>query len=397
MENTALKSLLHSYQYDLPMTGDDIKQLRQLLMDPENAAQVDTWLMEQFMATHKEYISEDADTTALFNELRPRLGLAPVAAVNKKSRVFRLPGWTRAAAAILVIMTLSFLWRKLSHTPVKSPITAAPSEVLPPTEGAILTLGDGSTIALDHLRDSTIKDRDGNTLHAEKGQLVYNAGNARPETTLFNTLTTPRGRLYHLILEDGSAVWLNTASSLRYPSRFGSASREVTLSGEAYFEIAPDAHKPFRVVLDKHISVQVLGTRFNIKAYGEEAGIQTTLLDGAVNVTSGQQQLRLAPGQQAQVNTTNGAIHFVPGADTEHAMAWKNGIFRFEKASMHSVMQELSRWYDVNIIYEKGAPLHKTFSGELQRDLNLSQVLKGLSTMGIHYRIENNSTVVILP
>ncbi|NLR81184.1 FecR family protein [Chitinophaga eiseniae] len=396
MENTVLKDLLKSYQQDQPLTREDISQLRQLLMNPENAAQVDAWLMQQFMAIHSETIAEDTDINVLFSELQSRLSVVPPRANPIKSLIIRLPGWIRAAACVLLIMGLSLLWRNWSRTSNRHQMAKTQQEVLPASEGAILTLGDGSTIALDQLRDSIIKDGNGNVLHAGNGGLVYNESTAQSSAITFNTLTTPRGRLYHLVLEDGSAVWLNTASSLRYPSRFGNASREVELQGEAYFEIAPDASRPFKVSVNKHTLVQVLGTRFNIKAYGEEEAIRATLLEGAVNVMSGQHQQRLAPGQQAQIPASGGFINFIPNADIDQAMAWRNGVFRFEQTNMRAVMQELSRWYNVNIVYEKGAPLHKTFSGELQRDLNLSQVLKGLSTMGVHYRIDN-TTVVILP
>jgi ferric-dicitrate binding protein FerR (iron transport regulator) len=207
---------------------------------------------------------------------------------------------------------------------------------------------------------------------------------------LFNILTTAYGETYAMVLADGSRVWLNAGASIKYPVAFAGNERKVTVTGEVYFEVAKDKSKPFTVhVLGQtgnEMDVQVLGTHFNINAYNDETNIRTTLIEGAVKIRQGDKETLLSPGQQAQV--TNGVTNVVPDANISAVTAWKNGRFYFDRNDITIVMRQLAKWYNVEIFYEGAKPTTK-FIGEMERNLTLSQVLRGLEyTTGVHFRID---------
>jgi ferric-dicitrate binding protein FerR (iron transport regulator) len=229
------------------------------------------------------------------------------------------------------------------------------------------------------------------------GQLEYKkAHDAQGMSVSYNTMSTPKGRQFQVLLPDGTKVWLNAASSLRYPTAFTGKERRVEITGEAYFEVAKNAHLPFKVSINDHTAIEVLGTHFNVNAYDDESNINTTLLEGSVKVTSNKQVQMLTPGQQAQVNHESGSVKLVTKADVDEAMAWKNGNFSFNDASLPAVMRQLSRWYNIEIEYKGGIPAG-TFSGEIGRSLTLDQVLKGLTRTKIRYTIEKDNKLLIHP
>jgi transmembrane sensor len=180
------------------------------------------------------------------------------------------------------------------------------------------------------------------------GQVAYKVIGGKQSDVLFNTLTTPRGGQFRLALPDGSEVWLNAASSIKYPTAFTGKDRKVEITGEAYFEIAHDASKPFKVRVNG-MEVNVLGTHFNINAYHDEAFVNTTLLQGKVSLTKAGAVALLRPGQQARVDNTR-SISVLNNVDVDQVVAWKNGYFSFEKADLQTVMRQIARWYDVDII-----------------------------------------------
>src|SRR6185437_1006253 len=209
---------------------------------------------------------------------------------------------------------------------------------------------------------------------------------------LFNTLTNPRGsQVIHLTLSDGSKVWLNTGSSIRYPVAFNGTDRTVEITGEAYFEVAPDAAQPFNVAVKGRERIAVLGTSFNINAYEDESDIHTTLLSGAIKVSPENKPQRgriLKPGEQAVLpvhgDTTGGIMKIVTNVKVEDVLAWKNGVFAFTHADLQTVLRQLARWYDLTIVYE-GPVTHKAFNGQLPQTLSLNQVLQILTNHQIHY------------
>jgi ferric-dicitrate binding protein FerR (iron transport regulator) len=251
------------------------------------------------------------------------------------------------------------------------------------TNKASLTLADGSTIALDSI--GTLQ-QGATTIHRKPGILQY-AAQGKQETVSFNTLSTPRGGQYQVILPDGSKAWLNAASKLKYPTAFIGKERIVELEGQAYFEIAKNAHQPFKVHVNGS-DIQVLGTSFDVMAYPDEKTINTTLLEGAVKVA----EKLLQPGQQA---VTAGSSISIREVNTDDVIAWKNGYFSFRDADLPTVMRQLSRWYDVTISYQGAIP-QGTFSGEIGRTLSLEQALQILEQTRVHFKIEGRQ-IVILP
>jgi ferric-dicitrate binding protein FerR (iron transport regulator) len=299
--------------------------------------------------------------------------------------------WFRYAAAILLILGAgSYLWLRQNRTSalVKESKHLSP-DIAPGGNKAILTLADGSIIVLDSAANGTLAAQ-GNTqiLKLDAGSLAYNAGAASGEI-LYNTIGTPKGGQYHIVLPDGTKVWLNAASSIRFPTVF-TKDRKVTITGEVYMEVAKDKVKPFYVHVGD-VDIQVLGTSFNINAYQDENVVSTTLVEGSIRVSALKRTHLLAPGQQAQVGVETRVIDHV---DIDKALAWKNGAFCFNDADLKTVMRQLGRWYDVDIVYEGNIPVRK-FRGKMGRDLNLSDVLEILKKSKVNFRIEGRKLTVM--
>ncbi len=313
-------------------------------------------------------------------------------------------GWFRAAAAILLVISLAgyFFYKQGPSQPVISstPPSPAPALILPGGNKALLTLADGSTIILDSASNGLLSTQ-GN-IKVEKldnGLLAYtiNGKQVREnESAFYNTIRTPRGGQYQVTLSDGTRVWLNAASSIRFPVLFTGSERVVEVTGETYFEVAKNVSKPFRVKA-VNSEVEVLGTHFNINAYDDEASIKTTLLEGKVKVTvpgqtAGQSARFLQPGQQSDISKS-GDIKVLHQADTEEAVAWLKGRFQFENTDLRSMLRQISRWYDVDVEYRGAVDLH--FTGQLTRNESVTNVFKQLALTGeVHFRIEGRKVIV---
>jgi transmembrane sensor len=303
--------------------------------------------------------------------------------------------WFRVAAAVLLFAASAVTYIVYSKT--KEPQVIAESkpvvqDIAPGGDKAILQLADGSTIVLENAaNDSIVKQGNANVLKKD-GLLAYNAVHGNSTEILFNTVTTPIGGQYQLILADGSKVWLNAASSIRFPTVFAGKQRKVEVTGEAYFEVAKNASMPFIVVVDGKSEVEVLGTHFNINSYADEATINTTLLEGSVNVKGNGESKIITPGQQAQVNAI-GQITLNKQPDIEQVMAWKNGLFNFKGESIETVMRQLARWYDFSVQYQE--PVTEKFYVKLNRNTNISNIFKILETTGgVHFKIEGKKITV---
>ncbi|MEO6000347.1 MAG: FecR domain-containing protein [Chitinophagaceae bacterium] len=273
----------------------------------------------------------------------------------------------------------------------KQPVLIS-NDAFPGKQQAILTLSDGSQIILDSASNGTLPKQGYTNIINKKGELVYYSPEERFPTILYNTLTTHRGQLYPLGLSDGSKVWLNSASSIRFPVAFYGKDRMVEVTGEAYFEVAKNPNKPFKVKLNG-MEIEVLGTHFNVNAYADESIIKTTLLEGSVKITGANTSLLLSPGQQAGL-VSNKKIELIKQVDMEEAVSWKDGYFHFKNASLQTVMRQLSRWYDVDVVYETKEPV-QFFGGDIERNLNLSQVLKILERSQVHAKINGNKLIVV--
>lgn len=295
---------------------------------------------------------------------RERLLLSINQQINRKIRI-RI--WPRiaVAAALLAIITTLLLYRQ----PASLQMAAEPA---PGGNKAVLTLSNGEQIVLDEAANGQLAIQQQTVISkTADGEITYNAGKAIDTNLVYNTVTTPRGGQYHLVLSDGTDIWLNAASSITYPAKFSGKNREVEITGEVYFKVSPDAGKPFRVK-SRDQQIEVLGTQFNINAYTDEAATSTTLVEGSVMVHAGHARKTLEPGQQA-IRENNG-IKVVP-ADIRSQTAWKDGYFHFVDADIKTVMRQISRWYDVEVVFE-GPVTNETFTGRISRDRSISQVLK---------------------
>lgn len=301
--------------------------------------------------------------------------------------------WGRIAVAASILLALGIgSYFIFFNQPKQNEIvkTDLPKDVeAPKGTKAMITLANGQKVLLDSLTSGTLAIQGNvNVVKTADGQIVYNGSSTEIE---YNTMFNPRGsKVVNLTLSDGTKVWLNSESSLRYPIAFAGNERGVEITGEAYFEVAKDAKKKF-IVSGNGVTTEVLGTHFNVNTYTDESSVKVTLLEGSVKVTKAALTGLLKPGQQAQVSSE---IKVVNGVDVDEVMAWKNGRFQFNKASLQEVMRQIARWYDVEISYE-GKITPQQFGGKMQRDLNLSEVLDGLAKSQVHFRIEGKKVVVM--
>jgi ferric-dicitrate binding protein FerR (iron transport regulator) len=277
-------------------------------------------------------------------------------------------------------------------------------EIIPGSNKALLTLADGKQIVLEDTKSGLLAQQENTIVNKENDSvLVYSSQGPKMVKPQFNTISIPRGGQYQVVLPDGTKVWLNASSSLRFPTAFNGIERHVELSGEAYFEVKKDKDMPFIVtVINKHqyhgigknnMRIEVLGTHFNVMAYEDESNAITTLLEGSVKVGNNLTNVLLKPGQQALFNKTDKINISV--ADTEGAVAWKNGYFKFSNENIRSIMNKISRWYDVDIEY-KGKLPEKTLWGTISRFEDVSEVLKTLELTGsIHFKLEGRRLIVM--
>ena len=300
-----------------------------------------------------------------------------------------------AAGAILLVlsMTVFFLVRKGSqeiglHHPKRPEV----NDIAPGGDKAILTLADGRKIVLDTASNGSLAQQGGIKVIKIGGQLSYNEQTKSTEV-LYNTVSTPRGGQYQLELADGSRVWLNAASSLRFPTAFAGKERTVELTGEGYFEVAHNAAMPFHIKVGE-MDVKDLGTAFNIDAYGDESNLKTTLVEGSVMVSSLnlKRTTVLKPGQQAVLDDNELLVN--KGVDTDEITAWKHGQFVFNETRLDQIMKQIARWYDVDVEY-KAQDQHKAFNGIVSRKSNLSEVLDIMKRAGIKFDVQGKKITVL--
>ncbi|MCD2424611.1 DUF4974 domain-containing protein [Niabella pedocola] len=300
--------------------------------------------------------------------------------------------WTAVAAAFILVIFSAIFWYSRNQKAVDSAASpVALQDVKPGTNGAMLTLSDGRQVALDSLGSHVIEDGSGAEAVLKNGRLQYEGQAAGAPVR--HTVSTPRGKQFELVLPDGSKAWLNSASSISYPTAFTGPLREVSISGEVYFEVTKQSSGTPFIVSCNHQKVTVLGTHFNVNSYPDNAEVKTTLLEGKVRVQSDQHPSEkiLNPGQQSIV-AANAPIQ-VQDADIDQVMAWKMGYFNFSNTPFPEIMQQLSRWYDIDVKYEGKVP-RVEFEGKLNRAVNLSRVLEFFKDSGIRFRMENKTLVI---
>jgi transmembrane sensor len=309
------------------------------------------------------------------------------------------PLWLRIAAAACLLIGISIGGYFLLHqVPGQQTIQIGKNDIAPGHDQATLTLAGGQKIILTKELSGKLANQGGTLIQVNaKREIAYTAGTTTANTQLtYNTLSTKNGEQspYPLVLADGSKVWLNAASSITFPTTFNGRSREVKITGEAYFEVAHNAAKPFKVTTNGQ-TVEVLGTHFNINAYHDEPALKTTLFKGAVKVTNGKASARLKPGQQSVIvdNGPNSSLNVLNDVNTDRVLAWKNGKFSFDDADIKTVMRQIGRWYNLEIQYE-GKVQPTVFSGEIYRNVNLSKALEILGFTRVNFRIEGRKIII---
>jgi len=356
---------------------------------PEDLAFLESWYLSHNASS--SFLMRDEERTADVDLIWTLIQLDQIS--SKKISL-----WYRVAAAAVVLIFVSvggyFLIRQKNLVPAN---VVAKSDVGPGVNKATLILADGKKLTLGDAATGQLANQAGVTItKTTKGELVYTvraANNKAQSTKQFNELETSRGEQYQVVLPDGSHVWLNAASSLKYPVVFSGKERVVELTGEAYFEVAHNKAMPFKVKTQQQ-EVEVLGTHFNVNAYNDENTTATTLMEGSVKVTSvaHHKNILIKPGQQSTVNSKGMQVQQV---DTDEAIAWKNGYFLFNNESLESIMRKISRWYNVEVVYKSDAPRSMVFSGTVSKYKNVSQVLKTLElTNSVHFRIDNSKITV---
>lgn len=314
---------------------------------------------------------------------------------SSTGRVLRMNKWKWIAASVVFVLGIgAYLLLENRNDPQQPAVIVNAVQIQPGRDGALLTLADGRQVSLDSVRNGIVALQDGVTAKVVNGALVYEGNGNKMQ---YNTMSTPKGRQYHLILPDGTKIWLNAASSIKYPTVFTGRERNVQISGEVYFEVAKNSSQPFRVSVDNGMHIDVLGTSFNVNAYQNDNNSYTTLIGGAVRVTAEHagNSAVLKPAQQA-VLMPGAVLSVNSNVDVEKVIAWKNGIFNFENASLEYVMKEIERWYDIDVVYKNGIPDIK-FWGKITKDVSLSGILIALEKTKVHFKLENNRTLVVLP
>ncbi len=321
--------------------------------------------------------------------LRPLLDKVTETDRPRTAPLRRMHYWGWAAAIGLLVLAGS-VYRLTEQRGSTAPAySQAKNTGTPGKQGAVLTLADGSTVLLDSMHNGVVASQSGTNVVLDNGQVVYDPEETAAAATAYNTISTPRGRQFRIVLPDGTKVWLNAASSLQYPVVFTGNTREVRITGEAYFEVAADAAKPFSVHFSEKGIVEVLGTAFNINAYADEPMVKTTLLRGSIRVNK---QQVLQPGEQASIGSNNG-LSVEHSAYAEDAVAWKNGLFIMSGTDLPALFRQVSRWYDIEVDMRGTLP-DRTFGGTIGRNVSLTDIIEALNIYGVNCRLENGKLIV---
>jgi hypothetical protein len=355
------------------------------IISEEELKEYTTWLKEidpeavleipEQVASNKE-----AHRKIVYDKIRRSIEMEPTHPRHQSYR--RILYVAAVFTGIILVGYLSYLYvGESKKLPVKEVTTKPVEDIQPGITGAVLHLGNGKVIILDTASNGYLQ----NNILKNQGAVVFENASDN-DSVQYNTLATPRARLQQLILPDGSHIWLNAESSIRFPSKFTGNTREVEITGEAYFEVAPNKAKPF-IINVKQSSVIVVGTQFNVMAYPDEAYVETTLLEGSVKFRNNQQELDLRPGQQSRLSSAQ-KLQLVVHPDLELVMAWKNGFQSFRNTDIKSILRQITRWYDVEVEFIGDIPSGITYSGDIPREVTLLQLLKALESEQLHFMLD---------
>ncbi|GEP97630.1 FecR family protein [Chitinophaga cymbidii] len=401
MANSRFETLLQKFVKDT-ISPAEVHELGDLMSAAGSNEELDNFLASAYadrsLAVHEDFDGEKVREKILarlqFGE--PQSALPPA----NDRRTFRLR-WLAAACLAGLLGLAAWFWALQKNTgregidPRQVAMVASPQ-----TNKAILTLADGSDVYLDSVNNGQLAIQGRvKLLKLGNGRIAYEYSSDTTDIVHtaragMNTLTNPRGsEVIEMKLPDSTRVWLNVGSSLSYPVAFEHKERTVILKGEAYFEVAPDKTKPFRVKITDNTEIAVLGTHFNVNAYEDEPALMATLLEGAIQFKKDNKRQLLQPGQQVR-SGKDGTIRLVPDADIQAVMAWKRGFFHFDKTDLPTIMRQMERWYDVTVEFQ-GKVTDMRFSGEISRTHDAFQVLKILEASGAHFKIEGKKIIVL--
>ena len=370
-----------------------LKKYQEGTLSNEDKDKVDAWYLHKASNSNlqlNEYELEDS-----YEYLKTKLPL------KQETKVIRI--WPRVAVAASIAVMLGTGIFYFTKTKEQIPqVAEKPQEIAPGGNRGILTLSNGKQIVLADIsaKDTIAKEGEEDEVTIKMGAngvITYiinpNTVASKADANLFNTLSTPTGGQYNIVLADGTKVYLNAVSSIKYPTQFNGDQRIVELDGEAYFEVAKNKNKPF-IVKSGDQDIEVLGTHFNVHAYDNESVVKTTLLEGSVAVNYKNQKAILKPGQQSNVSDKFNKIT-IKQVDTEAAIAWKNGRFKFDNADLKTIMRQLERWYGIKVEY-RGDVSDVRFNGGTFMNKNLSEVLKVLELSNIKFKVEGK-TIIVYP
>lgn len=391
MNNTSVEALLEKYLSG-SISEEERVLLSQMLEEDRHQAQLETIIDKELL----EHSFEAEENLVLLDQIQNNIQQS-IRKEGKKAKVVPLNWRSMAVAAVFILLVGAGVFWLLQSQKKEQEIAIqvkpnVQKDVAPGSTKAILKLADGTEIILDSANEGTLAQQGGvKIIKLNNGQLSYNSQNGKPGEVLYNTVTTPKGGQYQLVLADGTKVWLNAGSSLHFPAAFAGKERVVEIMGEGYFEVAKNAAMPFHVRVNE-MDIQVLGTHFNVNAYADEGLTRTTLLEGSVKVSKGAQARLLKPGQQAAVNQDE-QILVQNDVNLDEVIAWKNGLFQFQSADLETILRQASRWYDIEVEYRD--KITERFSGQISRDVNISQLLKILEFTGkVHFEIEGKKIIV---
>jgi ferric-dicitrate binding protein FerR (iron transport regulator) len=392
MQEERFNILLEQYVTDM-MNKEDRKEFLSLLKNPHYQS-----LLEKVMENewnHGEYEeAQDHEIGQLIEQnVMEEIRGAKVVPIKQGSGT-----WLRkmvAVAAVLILIAGAYYLISSNSLKKEGTIASVKKErtddVKQAGNNAVLTLGDGQDVILDKSTNGTITRQGGIRLDKTRDGLLSYVPESEAGEVVFNIVSTPKGGEYHLRLSDGTNVWLNAVSSLRFPAAFVGNERVVQVTGEAYFEVAHNAKKPFRVEV-KGMQVQVLGTHFNINSYQDEGQSITTLVQGKIKITGGKASAILLPGQQALLTAEN-ALSVVKHADLEEVLAWKNGYFKFNETEIEIAMKQIGRWYNLEVVYLGSTP-NGHCTGKIGRNLSLLKLDSVLNGIGVHCKMEGKKITI---
>lgn len=378
-----------------------LKHLRGTLT-PEESSTLQEWTATS--PENQQLFDSLTKEDTLMQEMKDYFSFRKEAASRRKEVLVmdRQPAhhtWYKYAAAAVLLIAVSliafFLFRvnrAPSLTQTEKGDAIVNKAIQPGKNGAILTLGSGQQIILDSVANGQLAGEGNATVSRNEGVISYKARNGQAEKVVFHTMSTPKGRQYKLLLSDGTAIWLNAASSVTYPTLFTGPTREISITGEVYLEVATDKQKPFIVDVPGMGKIQVLGTRFAINAYPDEMNVKTTLLEGSVRLLiNDNKTYLLQPGQQARMGDDKQVS--IRTGNLEEATAFVHGFFYFDKANIKAVMRQLEKWYDIQVSFAEPVS-NRTFDGEIERNLTLPVVLNMLEKNGVRFTLEGNRVLV---